>query len=186
MDDHPTGEVLPLGDPEPALLTTIQKAMYERMRTVLDVLRMGHSRQTAAGQAGVNHSTLRQWLIRGRKPEHANHPLYPWFHEQVLVVEGIAEGAYANVVLAAAKDNWKAAMFILQKRYHWSDRTREDELLSHQHKRAQFEKTVADTKQVKARTALMEREGLDESAQRIIAALSGIDHGNDGDETRIN
>ena len=88
------------------------------MKKITEGLEAGHSRISACSMADVPHTTFMEWLRRGRIEEEGQ---YKDFVLAAGVAEGIGEARYANVVIKEARTgNWKAAMFMLQKRYHWS------------------------------------------------------------------
>jgi hypothetical protein len=90
----------------------------ESAKRIVEVLRAGGYRETAASVAGISRETLRTWLDRGdparKRKEDAP---YREFREQVEAAQ--AQGEVRNVALiatAAAKD-WKAAAWMLERQY---------------------------------------------------------------------
>ncbi len=74
--------------------------------------------------------------------------------------QGKAEGRFAEIVMheAIENGNWKAAMFILQKRYGWTERVKLDAEIERKVKVLGMERTRADIEYTKARTKRIEEE----------------------------
>ena len=146
--------------PEPADLTLTgpQRSLKKRMLTVLEHLEAGHSRASAAAAAGVGVSRVKQWYQHGLTK--VTHPLYPWFRQELERSEGSGESIFANIVIREATEthHWRAAMFILQKRYKWNDRPALDSEIQEEQQRAQLAKTKADTVYVETRTEKMKED----------------------------
>ena len=132
--------------------------MKHRMLIVLEALEAGHSRNAAASMAQVSSTTVSAWIRRGRrKPTHL---LYPWFFHEIQRSEGQGEKLFADIVIREATENhnWRAAMFVLQKRYKWNDRPAMDDEVQREQQKAQLAKTKADTVYVETRTEKMKED----------------------------
>ena len=144
----------PLRHPEPedVVLSFRQREQKQRMLVVLEALEAGHSRSSAASMAGVSGHTVSSWISKGRKQ--ITHLLYPWFYHEVSRTEGLGEQKFADIVIREATENhnWRAAMFVLTKRYTWSGSGNVDNELQREQQQAQLDKTRADTAYVEART----------------------------------
>jgi hypothetical protein len=84
------------------------KISEPRTEAALHALRMGCTRDAAAGVAGVGRSTFYRWLEDGT------------FRDEVEKAEHMAEAAYTYSVQAAVPKNWQAAAWWLERRRHES------------------------------------------------------------------
>lgn len=180
----------PLRFPEPddIVLNHNHRALKERMLVALDALQAGHSRHSAAALAGVSKVTLANWVKLGRaKPLH---PLYPWFYHESQCSEGIGESKFADIVIreATEKHNWRAAMFLLQKRYKWSERPEMDNDVQLEQQRAQLKKTKAETVYVEVRTKKIEEDGDEVVLERLRGILDEVrsEVRSGGDSEKVN
>src|ERR1044072_2234018 len=88
----------------------------ERVAKILDLLRSGNTRSTAARAAGIDPVTLLRWIAK-----HAN------FASAIKEVEAEAEALHVkNVEAAAAKGSWQASAWWLERRRHedWGKKER--------------------------------------------------------------
>lgn len=154
MDDGP----IRLPEPADFTLNSQQLSMKERMLVVLEHLECGHSRASAASAANIASSRVKQWYRYGRTK--VTHLLYPWFRQELERSEGFGESIFAKIIIdeATKKHNWRAAMFILQKRYKWNDRPDLDTRIQEEQQHAQLAKTKADTVYVETRTEKMKED----------------------------
>jgi hypothetical protein len=90
------------------------KLNLERQAKVCDAIRAGVPPETAAAYAGIDESTFYRWLARGRGPE--AEPLYTGFAEAVRTA--LAEWETRDILLIgeAAKTDWRAAAWRLERR----------------------------------------------------------------------
>jgi hypothetical protein len=84
------------------------KLSEQRTNAALEALRMGCTREAAAGVAGVHRETLRRWMDDAA------------FRGEVEKAEQQAEAAYTYSVQAAVPKNWQAAAWWLERRRHES------------------------------------------------------------------
>jgi hypothetical protein len=145
-------------EPEDVVLSLQERKLKKRMLRVLEALEAGHSRNSAAAMAGVSPGTVKVWVRKGQT--NLTHPLYPWFHNEVSRSEGFGESLFADIVIqeATKNHNWRAAMFLLQKRYKWNDRPEMDNEIQREQQSAQLAKTKADTVYVEARTKKLKED----------------------------
>ena len=163
-----------LEEPEDVVLSITDRAMKHRMLLVLEALEAGHSRSSAAALADISPTTVQAWIRCGKnKPLHA---LYPWFLHEINRCEGVGESLFANIVIqeATKNHNWRAAMFVLQKRYKWNDRPEMDNDVQKEQQRAQLKKTKADTDYVEERTKLLREDGEEVVLDRLRDILSEV------------
>ena len=184
MDESPLR--LPL--PQDIVLSRKERGLKERMLAVLSVLNAGHSRRGASAQAGVSYTTVSKWIRYGK--EKITHPLYPWFFHEIQCAEGIGESKFADIVIreATEKHNWRAAMFVLQKRYAWTERPALDDSVARRQQLAQLSKTKAETVFVEARTKKLEEDGEEIVLERLRDILNEVrsEVKVDGKEEQVN
>jgi hypothetical protein len=139
-------------EPQDIILTPHERRLKKRMLKVLEALEGGHSRQSAASMAGISPATVEGWVRKGQT--NLTHTLYPWFCHEIGRSEGAGESIFAKIVIdeATKNHNWRAAMFLLQKRYKWNDRPEMDNEIQREQQRAQLAKTKADTVFAEVRT----------------------------------
>ena len=78
-----------------------------RQEAVLQSLRNGNTRRTAAAQAGIDHATFYRWMEKAT------------FRDAVEAAEAQAEQAHVAVVATAAlKGKWQASAWWLERRRH--------------------------------------------------------------------
>jgi len=77
-----------------------------RRAAVLEALRLGATRQQVAAAAGLSRVTLWRWLRED-----------PELAAEAEQAEGLAEMAMIRTVYEASRTDWKAAAFLLERRY---------------------------------------------------------------------
>lgn len=93
-----------------------------REESILDNLRLGSSRRSAAELSGVSARTLQRWIKRGEEAESEE---WERFAHEVYKAEAIAEEHAVYLILEAAKKgDWRAAAWWLERRHpsQWSKR----------------------------------------------------------------
>lgn len=81
----------------------------KRSEAAIEAIRMGCTREAAAGVAGVTRMTLYRWIESDDT-----------FRDEVLKAEQQAEAAYTYAVQQAVPKNWQAAAWWLERRRHQS------------------------------------------------------------------
>lgn len=168
------GDHVRIAEPHDAVLTVTERAMKHRMLIVLEALEAGHSRNAAASMAQVSSTTVSAWIRSGRrKPTHL---LYPWFFHEIQRSEGQGEKLFADIVIREATENhnWRAAMFVLQKRYKWNDRPDMDSDVQRDQQKAQLAKTRADTTYTEERTKKLKEDGEEVVLERLRDILDEV------------
>lgn len=97
---------------------------------ICEALRAGHSHATAAKLAGLNPTTLSQWLSKGDTDDDTEQTRpYIAFRCAVLLAESEAEDTSIRSVRNAGAKDWKAHAWWLSRRHHqaWAERSREGE-----------------------------------------------------------
>lgn len=81
---------------------------------ICKALRVGTYRKTAAAAAGIGEKTLYTWLTRG---EIEKSGAYHDFVEAVSLAEAQGEAALVAIINAASKLDYRAACWILERKY---------------------------------------------------------------------
>jgi len=82
---------------------------------LLDAVALGSTYTKACYFAGITYATFRAWMIRGEAQKTG---IYKDFFDEMKAAEGTAAvGFLANIVEAANKGDWKAAAWLLERRY---------------------------------------------------------------------
>ena len=95
-----------------------RKSKYtpDRVQKILELLRVGNTRKTAATIAGCDQTTFLRWMAR-----------YADFAEAVKRAEDEAVALHVgNIVQAGAKGQWQASAWILERRHYqeWGKKER--------------------------------------------------------------
>jgi hypothetical protein len=87
---------------------------------ILNLIRTGNYRETACAAAGVAPQVMREWLRRGATGEEP----YATFSRQMDEAEAQAESRHVLTITSASKDDWRAAAWILSRKYNkrWGDK----------------------------------------------------------------
>lgn len=108
-------------------------------RKILDVLKMGNYIETAAAFGGIDPSTFYRWLKRGKLhiqktiqnpqyqiPEYEKR--YVRFKRNVDQALAEAEIRELQIIMMAANEDWRAAAWILERRYpdKWGKKNRHE------------------------------------------------------------
>ena len=96
------------------------KLTPEVTERITRLIRLGNCRETAAAAAGISSRTLRNWCMwgaDGREP-------YTEFCDALEAAEAEIEKNVVIAVIAAAKKDWKAAAWWLERRHpnRWRDK----------------------------------------------------------------
>jgi hypothetical protein len=86
----------------------------ERRDKILQTLRMGASRRTAATVAGVDHRTLGRWIDRGKDASEGTR--FRVFHDQVQEAEATARVRALSIVYNEMPDNPMLAWRFLERK----------------------------------------------------------------------
>lgn len=76
------------------------------------LVRAGNFRETASAAAGIDARTLRNWLRRGAEGEEP----FATFSTDLDEAETVAEARNVAIIGAAAKDDWRAAAWWLERK----------------------------------------------------------------------
>ena len=90
------------------------KLTPEIQQKIVWALRLGNYRKSAAEYAGVSERTLCDWMRRGTEETHG---AYADFCQEVVAAEQAAEIRALGVIQQAAKRDWKAAAWFLERKH---------------------------------------------------------------------
>lgn len=92
---------------------------------LLKLISEGAFREVAAGKVGIDPSTLRRWMKRGRAEQHQVGSIFAKFADGVTRAEREAEIAMGALVFAAAKVDAKHAEWWLERKFpkRWGRRS---------------------------------------------------------------
>lgn len=87
---------------------------------IVQLIRTGNYRETAAAAAGISRNTLRNWMkwgAMGKEP-------YVDFAAKLDEAEAAAEAHHVLRITSASKEDWRAAAWILSRKYsqRWGDK----------------------------------------------------------------
>jgi hypothetical protein len=102
-----------------------EKLTPEVQQKIVDSLRMGNYIETASAYAGINKTTLYDWLKRGARE---NRGKYRVFSNAVEKAMAEAEMRDVALIAQAAKENWQAAAWRLERKYpaRWGRKTQHE------------------------------------------------------------
>ena len=105
---------------------TANKALQKKQKAAyIKALRLGVSHDTAAGHARVHRATAFRWRKLGEEgnPDHVQ-----FFEDCLDAVSSVEMSCLANVRGAGDDGDWRAAAFILERRFHksWSKNERRE------------------------------------------------------------
>ncbi len=97
-------------------MPTRSKFTAKRRETIIEALRRGNSRRTAAALAGVDHKSITRWLQRGAEAPDGS--TWRQFAEAVAHAEAAAAGEMVEIIRrdAVVEGNAKSAMWWLERR----------------------------------------------------------------------
>jgi hypothetical protein len=96
------------------------KLTPETQKRFIDGLRLGLTYKLAASYAGVEYSTFKLWMQKGREQEDT---IYSAFSAAVKAAEGLcAAQCMGRIQKAAEGGQWQSAAWIMERRYHYSAR----------------------------------------------------------------
>lgn len=106
------------------------KLTPEIQQKIVDAIRMGNYIETAAAFAGINKSTLYDWLKKGARSKSGKFREFSNAVEKALAESEIRDVA---VISAASKDNWQAAAWRLERKFpdRWGRKSRIEANLEH-------------------------------------------------------
>jgi hypothetical protein len=102
-----------------------EKLTPEVQQRIVDSLRMGNYIETASAYAGITKSTLYEWMKRGAREKRGK---YKEFSNAVEKAMAEAEMWDVALIAQAAKENWQAAAWRLERKYpaRWGRKTQHE------------------------------------------------------------
>lgn len=92
------------------------KFTHETVELLLDGIRAGLPIHLACDAAGVAESTFYEWQ-RGEFPRGADKELKAEFPDKLTRARGVSALTNINLIANAAKEDWRAAAWILERRF---------------------------------------------------------------------
>lgn len=90
------------------------KLTKELIKKATDIIRMGNYTETACEYLGIHKSTWYKWLSAGEK---ANSGLKREFFDAIKKAEAEAQIRNLGIIQQAAKENWQAAAWYLERKF---------------------------------------------------------------------
>ena len=162
------------------------KLNFDTHNKIITAIRAGNYIETAAAYAGIDKSTLYDWLKRGEREKQrvAQNPRYkirksekPYVEFSNAVEKALAEAEVRDVAIIAkaAEEQWQAAAWRLERKFpdRWGRKVIEH--TDSDRKRLQDEKLKAETELTKERTKLIKGEEKDLSLLEELFRVSGLD-----------
>ena len=96
------------------------KLTPETQKRFIDGLRLGLTYKLAASYAGVEYSTFKLWMQKGREQEDT---IYSAFSAAVKAAEGLCAAQHMGRITKAAEGGqWQASGWVMERRYNYSQR----------------------------------------------------------------
>ena len=96
------------------------KLTPETQKRFIDGLRLGLTYKLAASYAGVEYSTFKLWMQKGREQEGT---IYSAFSAAVKAAEGLCAAQHmGRITKAAEAGQWQASGWVMERRYNYSAR----------------------------------------------------------------
>ena len=110
--------------------TGSNKLTPELQQKIVDAIRMGNYIETAAAFSGISKDTLYRWLRQGREAKRGKFRNFSDAVEKALAESEMRDVA---VIATAAKENWQAAAWRLERKFpeRWGRRQKVDAQLEH-------------------------------------------------------
>ena len=98
---------------------------------IVNSIKAGNWIKTTCTNVGIDKSTFYDWMKRGEKSK--RYTIYKKFYEAVKQAQAFAEAVHVANISKAAETNWRAAAWILERRFsqRWGKtKTKKDEEIS--------------------------------------------------------
>lgn len=87
----------------------------------MNMIRKGHYISSACSGSGLNRRNVDKWVQKGRQSKQlAERNFYTEFVEEFDFAMSLAEDKFLSVVSNAGEDDWRAAAWVMERR--WADR----------------------------------------------------------------
>lgn len=102
------------------------KLTPETAARICELLSQGNYDHVAASASGVAPRTFSSWLTKAQDPETDPTGVYAEFAELVEQAQAVGEGHNVSTIKQAARTNWTAAAWLLERKYpeRWGRRER--------------------------------------------------------------
>lgn len=143
-----------------------EKLTPELQQKIVDAIRMGAYIETAAAYAGINKSTLYDWMKRGARAKSGKYKEFSNAIEKALAESEMRDLA---VIAKASQENWQAAAWRLERKFpdRWGRRKAKSEIA----------KIEAETEFIREKTRLL--KGAEKDTRLLEALIRTVNEDDD-------
>lgn len=143
-----------------------EKLTPELQQKIVDAIRMGAYIETAAAYAGINKSTLYDWMKRGARAKSGKYKEFSNAIEKALAESEMRDLA---VIAKASRENWQAAAWRLERKFpdRWGRRKAKSEIA----------KIEAETEFIREKTRLL--KGAEKDTRLLEALIRTVNEDDD-------
>lgn len=143
-----------------------EKLTPELQQKIVDAIRMGAYIETAAAYAGINKSTLYDWMRRGARAKSGKYKEFSNAIEKALAESEMRDLA---VIAKASRENWQAAAWRLERKFpdRWGRRKAKSEIA----------KIEAETEFIREKTRLL--KGAEKDTRLLEALIRTVNEDDD-------
>lgn len=143
-----------------------EKLTPEVQQKIVDAIRMGAYIETAAAYAGINKSTLYDWMKRGARAKSGKYKEFSNAIEKALAESEMRDLA---VIAKASQENWQAAAWRLERKFpdRWGRRKAKSEIA----------KIEAETEFIREKTRLL--KGAEKDTRLLEALIRTVNEDDD-------
>lgn len=143
-----------------------EKLTPELQQKIVDAIRMGAYIETAAAYAGINKSTLYDWMKRGARAKSGKYKEFSDAIEKALAESEMRDLA---VIAKASQENWQAAAWRLERKFpdRWGRRKAKSEIA----------KIEAETEFIREKTRLL--KGAEKDTRLLEALIRTVNEDDD-------
>lgn len=143
-----------------------EKLTPELQQKIVDAIRMGAYIETAAAYAGINKSTLYDWMKRGARAKSGKYKEFSNAVEKALAESEMRDLA---VIAKASRENWQAAAWRLERKFpdRWGRRKAKSEIA----------KIEAETEFIREKTRLL--KGAEKDTRLLEALIRTVNEDDD-------
>lgn len=143
-----------------------EKLTPELQQKIVDAIRMGAYIETASAYAGINKSTLYDWMKRGARAKSGKYKEFSDAIEKALAESEMRDLA---VIAKASQENWQAAAWRLERKFpdRWGRRKAKSEI----------EKIEAETEFIREKTRLL--KGAEKDTRLLEALIRTVNEDDD-------
>lgn len=143
-----------------------EKLTPELQQKIVDAIRMGAYIETASAYAGINKSTLYDWMKRGARAKSGKYKEFSNAIEKALAESEMRDLA---VIAKASQENWQAAAWRLERKFpdRWGRRKAKSEIA----------KIEAETEFIREKTRLL--KGAEKDTRLLEALIRTVNEDDD-------